>query len=275
MQDLLIEYALSWNGYLEKKSNNNLESFTNNAGFNNYTIFAKKYNEYFKENYQGQPWCAMFVSTCFYDVFQNKEIMPHFSYCPDGVNKFKKIKRWYKTPKKGDVIFFTNGLRAYHTGIVYNVDLQYVYTIEGNTSSAEGVVENGGCVTKKKYSLKYSKILGYGRPLYEKAEEIYMERLNKIIDENAKQNQMIELMGKEIEQLKINNKLLERKLNELNKTEMIYNYIDDNMPSWAREAVQFFVDNGILQGTGNGLNLSDIKLWCLTIFYRIIKKFIK
>ena len=37
-------------------------------------------------------------------------------------------------------------------------------TIEGNTSSAAGVVENGGCVQDKSYPLTYSKIGGYGRP---------------------------------------------------------------------------------------------------------------
>jgi hypothetical protein len=45
----------------------------------------------------------------------------------------------------GYQIFFTeNGGKTYfHTGIVYDVDSKYVYTIEGNTSSAAGVVANG------------------------------------------------------------------------------------------------------------------------------------
>lgn len=52
----------------------------------------------------------------------------------------------------------------YHTGIVEKVAGGRVYTIEGNTSSAAGVVENGGCVRDKSYALTYSKIGGYGRP---------------------------------------------------------------------------------------------------------------
>ena len=52
---------------------------------------------------------------------------------------------------------------------------------------------------------------------------------------------------------------------------MIYNYIDKNMPSWAREAVQWLVDKGILAGTGEGLNLSEIKLWTCVMLYRVIK----
>ena len=36
----------------------------------------------------------------------------------------------------------------------------------GDTSSASGVVANGGAVAKKKYLKTYSKIYGYGRPKY-------------------------------------------------------------------------------------------------------------
>ena len=36
---------------------------------------------------------------------------------------------------------------------------------------------------------------------------------------------------------------LEAKIEEIGKPEMIYNYIDDNMPEWSREAVKYFVDN--------------------------------
>lgn len=52
---------------------------------------------------------------------------------------------------------------------------------------------------------------------------------------------------------------------------MIYNYIDDNMPSWAREAVQWCVDNGIIKGTGDGLGLDDTKLWTCVTIYRLAK----
>ena len=67
---------------------------------------------------------------------------------------------------------------------------------------------------------------------------------------------------------------LKQELIEL-KNPMIYNYVDKNMPEWAREAVNYFAGNGVLQGTGDGLGLSDIKLWVLTILYRIVKKIIK
>lgn len=41
---------------------------------------------------------------------------------------------------------------------------------------------------------------------------------------------------------------------------MIYNYIDENMPEWARASVQKAIDKGILSGTGSGLGLSDTDL---------------
>ena len=50
---------------------------------------------------------------------------------------------------------------------------------------------------------------------------------------------------------------------------MIYNYIDDNMPEWAREAVKWAVDNGIIKGDGSGLNLDDKDLKYITILYRL------
>ena len=38
---------------------------------------------------------------------------------------------------------------------------------------------------------------------------------------------------------------------------MIYNYIDENMPEWARPTIQKLVDKGILKGDENGLNLTE------------------
>ncbi len=60
--DKVIAEAEKWLGYLEKRSNANLEDFTANAGSNNYTIFAQRYKQLWGDNLQGQPWCAMFVS---------------------------------------------------------------------------------------------------------------------------------------------------------------------------------------------------------------------
>ncbi len=63
---------------------------------------------------------------------------------------------------------------------------------------------------------------------------------------------------------------LNERLQALEKP-MIYNYIDSNMPEWAKEAVQWCVDNGIIVGTGGGLNLDDTKLWVCVVIYRLQK----
>ncbi len=169
--DELITEAKRWTGYLEKANASQLNRFKANAGDRNYTRFAVDYCKYFGENlntYQAQPWCAMYVSTVFANAFgaENAEklLYGHYAYCPYGVQNFKNNNAWHSEPQTGDVIFFSSGIRASHTGIVISVDDRRVYTAEGNTSSADGVVPNGGCVAQKSYSLGYSKILGYGRP---------------------------------------------------------------------------------------------------------------
>lgn len=58
---------------------------------------------------------------------------------------------------------------------------------------------------------------------------------------------------------------------KINAPEMIYNYIDDNMPQWAKEAVQWCVDKGIIAGNGDGLGLNDMKLWTCVVLYRAVK----
>ena len=87
--------------------------------------------------------------------------------CSGSANYYKQAGQFHTSgPQPGDQIFFTKdgGKSFCHTGIVEKVAGGRVYTIEGNTSSAAGVVENGGCVQDKSYPLTYSKIGGYGRP---------------------------------------------------------------------------------------------------------------
>ena len=161
----LIDQAAKWVGYLEKRSNSNLDDFTANAGSNNYTCFARDYKAHTGGNYQGQPWCAMFVSEVFVQAFglDTARMLlcgSLYHYCPTGAEQFKRAGCFSRTPEPGAVIFFTNGKRAYHTGIVVEVTATRVKTIEGNTSGASGVVENGGGVCRKTYSRTDSKILG-------------------------------------------------------------------------------------------------------------------
>lgn len=168
----LIKIAKKEVGYLEKKSNKNLNSKTANAGKNNYT----KYNAVFGVN--GCYWCAYFICWLFYTLCGNNKAEAKKMLC--GVlsgacetlrQTFIKADRYYtKNPKAGDLVFFkgTRHAGANHIALITKVVKDEIYTIEGNTSTGKGVIDNGGGVAEKRYFLTYSKILGYGVPKYEK-----------------------------------------------------------------------------------------------------------
>ena len=80
-----------------------------------------------------------------------------------------------------------------------------------------------------------------------------------------------EELKNEISQLTETVKVLATELHDL-KRPMIYNYIDNNMPEWARSAVSWAVENGILNGDENGLNLDDKDLRFITMMYRMRKQ---
>lgn len=146
--DKLIQIAKNEVGYLEKASNSQLDSKTANAGENNYT----KYWRDIKPDYQGEPWCAAFVSWCMMKAFgldTAKKLLKHwpYVYCPTLGSLFTKNAN----PKVGDiVIFYRNGTFT-HTGLVTAVIGDRFYTIEGNTSGASGIIANGGGVCAKSY----------------------------------------------------------------------------------------------------------------------------
>ena len=105
-------------GYLEKKSNSQLDSKTANADSNNYT----KYWRDIKPDYQGQPWCVAFVSWYFMKAFgleNAKKLLKHwpYVYCPALGNLFTKNV----DPKVGDIVIFQNGNTFTHTGFVTKV----------------------------------------------------------------------------------------------------------------------------------------------------------
>ena len=148
--------------YLEKKSNAYLDDFTKNAGDKNYTKFARDVNNWNQPGCQGQPWCAVYQFWKLVKVFgltKALQIMGGGFYNCQSVTRHAKQKgTWHSTPKKGALIIFRNGL---HIGSVNSYDTTYVYTNEGNTSSAPGVVANGGACRNKKYKLTDSAIDGY------------------------------------------------------------------------------------------------------------------
>lgn len=259
--DKILQVAENEVGYLEKRSNSQLYDKIANAGSGNYT----KYWADTVPSYQGQPWCADYVTWCVEQVVGKKnaaKLFGHYPYvyCPTGVAMAKEQGRWSNIPSKGAVIIFCNSsAAASHTGIVYAYDDNYVYTNEGNTSAGSTVIANGGAVCKKSYSRGYSRILGYWALDYESIEsedELMSKEYDELKQLIKSKDAIINKMGEEIAALQT----------AVNAPTMIYNYIDENMPEWARESVQWCVDNGIIVGTGDGLGLDDKDLkWCVIV----------
>lgn len=170
----VLSMAINEVGYIEKKSNANLDDKTANAGSNNYTKYARDLDNianFYNGKKNGYAWCAVFVDWCFVKalgVDRARELLCYSKNslgagCSYSINYYKKNNRFVTSnPRKGDQIFFKQG----HTGLVYNVDNKKVYTIEGNTTKSKWVVSNGGQVCKKSYNLSDKSIIGYGRPDY-------------------------------------------------------------------------------------------------------------
>ena len=148
--------------YLEKRSAAYLDDFQRNAGYNNYTKFARDVNSWGQPGCQGQPWCAVYQFWKLTKVLGLKTALQimggGFYNCRNVTRHAQSKETWKKAPKKGALIIFRNGS---HIGSVNKYDTQYVYTNEGNTSSAAGVVANGGSCRNKKYKLNDPAIDGY------------------------------------------------------------------------------------------------------------------
>lgn len=169
----VIKTAAAEVGYLEKRTNDQLDSKTANAGYNNWTKYGRDMHKIYPQVMDvGAPWCDCFVDWCFYKTYgvttAKKLLAGNFDdYTVASAQLYKDKGAWHSTPQPGDQIFFENGSRICHTGLVEKVSGGRVYTIEGNTSGASGVVANGGGVCRKSYPLGFYRIAGYGRPKYD------------------------------------------------------------------------------------------------------------
>ena len=123
-----------------------------------------------------------------------------------------------------------------HTGLVEKVEGNKVHTIEGNTSGASGVVSNGGGVARKSYALDFSKIAGYGRPDWS---------LVKEPDPAPKP--------------------------EKEDDGMTYYKKLDDVPEYYRPTLDKLVAAEALQGTGDGLNVSEDFCRIMTVLDRLGK----
>lgn len=158
-----VKIAKTEIGYREKASNANLDSKTANAGTANYT----KYWRDVAPEYQGQAWCACFISWVFMKAFGKAtatKLLKHwpYIYVPTLAGLFTN----YASPKVGDIFMYHNGSEFSHTGLVISVSGDKFVTIEGNTNDGSGVVAEGiGVYQKTRYN---SQLPGskFARPNY-------------------------------------------------------------------------------------------------------------
>lgn len=148
----IIAVAISQLGYLEKKSNSNLESFSGNAGYNNWTKFGAWYQN---GALNGQPWCDMFVSWCAYAADQNTTGGPTASATTDENEVFDTMKT-YKNGSTDEPVYAdtalkirTGSLNPYEScdclGIVDGRPL-VKYLVDGTSYHKTGFVEWTGGV---------------------------------------------------------------------------------------------------------------------------------
>lgn len=261
----LIATAKAEEGYLEKATNAQLDSKTANAGSNNWTKYARDLDNIgniYNGKKNGYAWCDVFVDWCFIKTFGVNLAMKLLCQpyggagagCTYSVQYYKQKDQFHKSnPQAGDQIFFTNdgGKTSYHTGLVIAVGNGKVYTIEGNTSSAPGVVPNGGCVRTKSYNLTATYICGYGRPDWSLVGDSVEQE-----DEDMTLDRFKELMKEYRAELQ-----------------------DNDCGTWSKDAREWAIANGIISGTGNNANGEPNYAWAdqltreqaAVLFYRFAK----
>ncbi len=199
----VIDVAIADVGYLEKSKSAYIKNPAviwyklDGAGYDNITKFAYEIDriDWYSAYVQYQPWCATAVDYWFlkaadWDIEKASAIKNHGPtdcLVDDAIDQYQKVGRWFHDPMPGDQVFFSkaNGIDPAHTGLVVAVDDTYVHTVEGNTSSQDGVDPAGGGVFRKKYRRDYYRLLGFGRPLYGEDEDDTMtgEEIYKALTE--------------------------------------------------------------------------------------------
>lgn len=161
----LLALAQSQVGYQEKQSSASLDDFHANAGYNNYTKYARDVDNWGLAGCQGQPWCATYQFWLEAKIFGVDTALSHFcmkrnSYsaynCFSIYHAFSAFGKTSKTPKEGCLVVF----RHSHIGRVTGFRNGKIYTNEGNTSALYGD-SNGGTVKNKDYAIGDKNILGY------------------------------------------------------------------------------------------------------------------
>ena len=207
----------------------------------------------------GVPWCMIFVWWCFNAAGAGELFYDggKTASCNQYVTWAKRAGQWITEDfRAGDIIFldFDKYPDADHVGIVESTTLEYVVTIEGNTS-ANGSQDNGGAVMRK--VRRYSDVYGAARPIY---------------TQNVKTPEIVTPQGEEKMTLDEFKKLMKQYREELR---------DNDCGSWSQEARDWVTTNGIFNGSGNSPDGTPNYMWedlttreqLAQVIYNLAKKF--
>ncbi len=170
----IVSVAETQAGYCEGSLSGN-PSYASSNNYQKYGLWYDNNVDYI--GVQRAAWCAAFVSWCANQAGVPSSIVYYHAYCPYGVNWFRNQGRFQYAasrggsyvPKAGDIVYFApaGSSVSSHIGIVRYSSGGRVYTVEGNTGSQNGEINEGGGVFMKSYSLSYERLYGYGIPAYQ------------------------------------------------------------------------------------------------------------
>lgn len=157
-------------------------------GANNWTPYAENMDlqRWYGWIPQNQPWCDIFADSAYLNSFGlNKAAAMTYqpigqgsALCSASANRYKSNCAWYGKPEVGDQIFYYSNGDINHTGIVVEVNGNYVTAIEGNSSDT---------VKRNTYPQTSGYIAGYGRPNWSVvADDTQESNAELIVDEKPK-----------------------------------------------------------------------------------------
>ena len=79
----------------------------------------------------------------------------------------------------------------------------------------------------------------------EESEVLTMTQYEELLKENNRQNEVINALGADVA-------TVANETAKLKESAVVYNYIDENMPEYARPTIQKLVEKGLLKGNENG-----------------------
>lgn len=164
IKDKIIDILLLEEGYHEKRTGDLKYLYTKdqNNGTGNYTKFGYELHalQPYNMDYPA-AWCMATISWAFVEICGLNEAKRRLcgdidDYTVTAAQRFIDAGRWYQIPERGDLVFFgVPGI--HHVGMVYKVENNFIFTIEGNSNNS---------VQLKSYAMNDKTIAGYGRPIY-------------------------------------------------------------------------------------------------------------